>query len=549
MRMSEGSPLGIYRLISRLGAGGMGEVWKAEDTVLHRTVAIKLLPPHLMHDEESRARLLREARTAGQLNHPNIATIHGVELEGEAPYIVMEYVEGESLSSAIQRGCLSEAQISEIGRSVCEALAVAHQKGIVHRDIKPDNIILATDRVKVLDFGIAKQTSFEGRPLTGDVLTEAGIVLGTVHYMSPEQALGRAVDGRSDLFSLGVVLYEALAGTRPFQGDTVTETLMLIIRDDHRDLRSIIPDVSAELNSIINRCLSKRPDERFTDASEVARELNRAVNAAATSPHVRRVVSDKVSTAVHTDQQTSLFDTGASTARNDAVSPPSQAAIRWLIAASLSVIAIVAVVLVIQSRRRVEPTLSAAASSAPVSQQAPPPSNVDPPRATDTAKGDVPAITQEAALIASATQAMPSSAKEAFRAGMDLLESGQWHYIDASGTLTAEARSAKPYFDRAIELDPKSSASRLRLGEWLLFSHRFDEATSTLTPLSNDPSLTIDERAIAMFALSATAVARIGTGWPDFEKALQAALPYYSGNREFVAFAADVRILRRLQGK
>src|SRR5437763_4116933 len=226
--------LGPYRLIARIGAGGMGEVWKAEDTRLGRTVAIKVLPQQVSSDREATVRLEREARTAAQLYHPNIATIHSIEQEGQLLFIVMEYVEGEPLTHIIRRGGMAESDIVRIGRGVADALAEAHAKGIVHRDIKPDNIMVRGPRVKVLDFGIAKQV--DAVPASPDAPTafetQQGMILGTIHYMSPEQALGKKLDARTDIFSLGVVLYQAATGRLPFKGETATETMTQIIRDD-----------------------------------------------------------------------------------------------------------------------------------------------------------------------------------------------------------------------------------------------------------------------------------------------------------------------------
>src|SRR5216684_2907387 len=217
--------LGPYRLISRVGKGGMGEVWRAEDSRLGRTVAIKVLPPSFVADVEATARLKREARTAAQLYHPSIATIHSIEQDGDHIFIVEEFVEGEPLTKVISRGGLSETEICRIVRAVADALAEAHAKGIVHRDIKPDNIIVNGNRVKVLDFGIAKQVGVEGASAadtpTAAFVTQQGMILGTIHYMSPEQALGKAIDGRTDVFSLGVVLYEMATGRRPFAGETI----------------------------------------------------------------------------------------------------------------------------------------------------------------------------------------------------------------------------------------------------------------------------------------------------------------------------------------
>ncbi len=281
------SYLGPYKLFARIGAGGMGEVWKGEDTRLGRTVAIKVLPPSVALDVEATARLRREARTAAQLYHPNIAMIHSIEQEGDRIFIVMEYVEGEPLSKIIARGALSEAELCRIGRGVADALAEAHGKGIVHRDIKPDNIIVKGSRVKVLDFGIAKQV---GPPATSQdapttFMTQQGMILGTVHYMSPEQALGKNLDGRTDIFSLGVVLYEASTGKLPFTGETATETMMHIIRDDPPDPAKINNAISPGMKAIIDKCLRKNREERFASAGDLSTALEQQLGQASTDPY------------------------------------------------------------------------------------------------------------------------------------------------------------------------------------------------------------------------------------------------------------------------
>jgi serine/threonine protein kinase len=280
--------LGPYRLISRVGAGGMGEVWRAEDSRLGRVVAIKVLPPSFVADAEATARLKREARTAAQIYHPSIATIHSIEQDGDHIFIVEEFVEGEPLSKVIRRGGLSESEICRIGRAVADALAEAHAKGIVHRDIKPDNIIVNGNRVKVLDFGIAKQVGLVGASAedtpTAAFVTQQGMILGTIHYMSPEQALGKAIDGRADVFSLGVVLYEMATGRRPFSGETITETMTQIIRDEPTEPVLVNPGISPGMNEIIQRSLRKNPNERFTSA-ELVTALDAQIGRAQTSPY------------------------------------------------------------------------------------------------------------------------------------------------------------------------------------------------------------------------------------------------------------------------
>jgi serine/threonine-protein kinase len=264
--------IGSYRLIDRLGAGGMGEVWRAEDTRLLREVAIKILSERIANDPEWKARFLREARTIAQMNHPNIATIYSIEQEAEKLFIVMELVEGESLATVLAKGALPAPEAVRIIRHVAEALAEAHEKGVVHRDVKPDNVIVGKRGTKVLDFGIAKQlVSTTDSP----TLTQAGLIVGTPFYMSPEQALGRPVDARSDLFSLGVVLYEALAGKRPFEGESVTETMMNIIMQEAPDLAVTVPSLPSSLVDVVNRALQKKPERRFGSAGEMVDALAR----------------------------------------------------------------------------------------------------------------------------------------------------------------------------------------------------------------------------------------------------------------------------------
>ena len=257
--------LGAYRLISRLGAGGMGEVWRAEDTKLLRQVAIKILPEALAADPEWKERFLREARTIAQLNHPNIATIYAIDQQGDTLFIAMELVEGDPLSTLIGRGPMAPTEAVRVAAQVAEGLSEAHSKGIVHRDIKPDNILLSRRVVKVLDFGIAKQIGTK----VDRTLTQGGMVVGTPHYMSPEQALGRPVDHRTDIFSLGSVLYEMLTGEKPFSGDAVTEILLQIVMSEPRDIAEVAVGINPFLAEIVRRAMRKQPDDRFADCEEM----------------------------------------------------------------------------------------------------------------------------------------------------------------------------------------------------------------------------------------------------------------------------------------
>jgi len=286
--------LGPYRLISRLGAGGMGEVWRAEDTKLLRQVAIKILPEALAADPEWKERFLREARTIAQLNHPNIATIYAIDQQGDTLFIAMELVEGDPLSTLIGRGPMAPTEAVRVAAQVAEGLFEAHSKGIVHRDIKPDNILLSRRVVKVLDFGIAKQIGTK----VDRTLTQGGMVVGTPHYMSPEQALGRPVDHRTDIFSLGSVMYEMLSGEKPFSGDAVTEILLQIVMSEPRDIADLVWGVNPVLADIVRRAMRKQPEDRFADCEEMRLALINVVgddsgrNRAANTPTVKSYTFD-----------------------------------------------------------------------------------------------------------------------------------------------------------------------------------------------------------------------------------------------------------------
>jgi TolB-like protein/Tfp pilus assembly protein PilF len=271
--MQPGTRLGPYEILAPVGAGGMGEVYRARDARLGRDVAIKVLPADLAADAERLKRFEREARATAALSHVNILAIHDVGTHEGVPYLVEELLEGESLRGRLTHGALPVAEAVEIATQVARGLAAAHGKHLVHRDLKPDNVFLTDDgTVKILDFGLAKLV--EVAPGEADTLTHAptgatefGRVLGTAAYMSPEQARGMPVDERSDIFALGVVLYEMLTGTRPFRGETATDTIAAILKEEPKPLPESVP---AAVQAVVTQCLAKRPDERLSSAHDLA---------------------------------------------------------------------------------------------------------------------------------------------------------------------------------------------------------------------------------------------------------------------------------------
>ncbi|HET9768820.1 MAG TPA: serine/threonine-protein kinase, partial [Thermoanaerobaculia bacterium] len=267
-----GDRLGPFEILSPLGAGGMGEVWRASDTRLGREVAIKILPLHLHGDADALARFSREARSVAALSHPNILALHDFAEQDDIVYAVTELLEGETLGRRLEDGALPARKVRDWGAQAARALGAAHDRGIVHRDVKPDNLFITRSGVvKLLDFGLARHELVETRTEAPEHWkTAQGMVLGTVGYMSPEMIRGEAIDGRSDVFSLGCVLYEMLSGGRAFQGASPVETLTTILVAEPAGLEALSTGETPELGRIIRHCLEKRPEERFQSAHDLA---------------------------------------------------------------------------------------------------------------------------------------------------------------------------------------------------------------------------------------------------------------------------------------
>jgi eukaryotic-like serine/threonine-protein kinase len=280
--LASGTRLGPYEILSPIGAGGMGEVYRARDTRLGREAAIKVLPAELASSADRLRRFEKEARSASALNHPNIVTVYDLGTSDGVSWVAMELVEGGTLRKLLAGGPIALRKLLDYTTQIAEGLAKAHTTGIVHRDLKPENVMVTREGiVKILDFGLAKLT--RPTPETGELTqsptvslgTEAGIVVGTVGYMSPEQAMGGALDFRSDQFSFGSILYEMATGKRPFQGGSAPETMAAIIREEPEPLASAAPLTPVPLRWIAERCLAKDPDERYAATKDLARDLAR----------------------------------------------------------------------------------------------------------------------------------------------------------------------------------------------------------------------------------------------------------------------------------
>src|SRR5882724_3232561 len=277
MLLAPGTHLGPYEITAPLGAGGMGEVYRARDTRLDRTVAIKILRAQLSSDPVRKQRFEREAKTISSLNHPHICVLYDVGHQDGMDYLVMECVEGETLVQRLTRGPLPLEQVLRFGMQIADALDKAHRSGVVHRDLKPGNIMLTATGAKLLDFGLAKPAAALASAATVSVqtapITEEGTIVGTFQYMSPEQVEGKEVDGRSDIFSLGGVLYEMVTGKRAFEGKSQLSVASAILEKEPEPIGAAKPMTPRALDHAVKKCLAKLPDERWQSASDLASQL------------------------------------------------------------------------------------------------------------------------------------------------------------------------------------------------------------------------------------------------------------------------------------
>src|SRR5262245_18619869 len=281
MALAAGTRLGPYEVLAPLGAGGMGEVYKARDTRLDRAVAIKVLPERSSLTPEARQRFEREARTISQLQHPHICALHDVGREGDTEYLVMELLEGETLAERLARGALHLEQALRYGTDIADALNKAHRQGTVHRDLKPGNVMVTKSGVKLLDFGLAKAFSatpasaptFTALPTAAPNITQDGAILGTVQYMAPEQLEGKTTDARTDVFALGCLLYEMCTGQKAFSGSTQASLISSIMKEDPAPISTRSPMSPPALDAVVKTCLAKDPEDRWQTARDVAIQL------------------------------------------------------------------------------------------------------------------------------------------------------------------------------------------------------------------------------------------------------------------------------------
>ncbi len=283
MALTSGTKLGPYEIQSPLGAGGMGEVYRACDTRLRRTVAIKILPEHLCDSPEARLRFDREAQALSSFNHPNICQLYDVGEQDGTRFLVMEYLEGETLADRLRKGPLPLEQVLKIGIEMCESLEKAHRSGVLHRDLKPGNIMLTKSGTKLMDFGLAKTptatlgslSSSNSLATMSEPLTTEGTIVGTVQYMPPEQLEGKEADARSDIFSLGAVLYEMTTGKRAFEGKTTASTIAAILAAEPKPISTLQPLLPRGLEHVVRVCLAKDPDDRWRYRANISQVLSR----------------------------------------------------------------------------------------------------------------------------------------------------------------------------------------------------------------------------------------------------------------------------------
>src|ERR1700687_2252784 len=280
MPILPGRRLGPYEILSAIGAGGMGEVYRARDTRLDRIVAIKVLPTHLADRSELRERFEREARTIASLNHPHICTLFDIGQQDGIDYLVMEYLEGETLAQRLLKGSLLLEQVCQCAIEISDALDKAHRKGVTHRDLKPGNIMLTKPGTKLLDFGLAKlkqqvapATPLSELPTVNDSLTAQGSIVGTLQYMAPEQLESKEVDARTDIFAFGAVVYELATGKRAFEGKASASVISAIMSSDPQPISSLQPMTPPALDRVVKRCLAKETDERWQSANDLTNEL------------------------------------------------------------------------------------------------------------------------------------------------------------------------------------------------------------------------------------------------------------------------------------
>src|SRR5512139_3727538 len=282
MSLAPGTRLGPYEVTALIGAGGMGEVYKAKDTRLDRSVAIKVLPSHVSADADRRARFAREAKTIAGLNHPHICTLHDVGETDGTTYLVMEHLTGETLAQRLEKGPLPLEQALTVATEIADALSAAHRQGIIHRDLKPGNVMLTKAGTKLLDFGLAKLKAHGEQPAAAHLasaptqstpLTGEGTIVGTLRYMAPEQLEGKPADARTDLWALGAILYEMVTGKRAFEGTSAASLITAIMSVEPAPVSTLQPLTPSGVDRLVRRCLAKTPDDRWDSAHDAGDEL------------------------------------------------------------------------------------------------------------------------------------------------------------------------------------------------------------------------------------------------------------------------------------